>query len=612
MPRLIAIDLGAYEVKISVFASQGRSWIPDDELRMIVPQDGSAPPTLASRLASLDMLLDANPSLSGSNAFVSVVWPGERASLHRLRLPFTDAGQVEKALPFAIEAEVPFDLDEMVLAWRSSVDGDGTQVLAWMARQRDVRATVDALADRGLNPRHMFVDGDVQGFWAPSTGVTAVIDVGHTHTVVAVVQDGQVQSTRAINVGGRSFTRAIQLALDCSWIDAQRLKHGPEEDAPPAVMPHDAVALADEEDTVELKLSPAGFEEDAEDAESEEATVPRFDPTTRKAMYTPRKTKSSTTLEPETPAPTREELLRAVRPPPTVVELPDRAVSALNGAVGLLLAEIRSTLIQAEDDLGVEIEGVRLTGGGARLAVLWDYLSADLGLPVSHASDPDGQAVDPPFAVSHALAAQMAGWTPGHETDLRVAELAYKGGVDFSKAALLYGGSGLAFFMAAVMVMFVVQYRGLSVELDEVDERIVDNVLEAFPELTSDDVSSGNMAVALLREGLMDAQRQVALLGDASGIPPTVDTLYQLHTSVPPASASVIDITSLQISENLIVMKAETDGFNSVARVEESLKRNPNFTTATKSNESKTSKGKVAFTITVDRGVDDELIGEEG
>ena len=62
-------------------------------------------------------------------------------------------------------------------------------------------------------------------------------------------------------------------------------------------------------------------------------------------------------------------------------------------------------------------------------------------------------------------------------------------------------------------------------------------------------------------------------------------------------------------------MKAETDAFNSVAMIEEGMRRNSNFATATKSNESKTSKGKVAFTITVERGVDEddeELDGEEG
>lgn len=611
MPRLIAIDLGSYEVKISVFASQGRSWVADEQLCMVVPQDGSAPPSLATKLGSLDMLLDRNPKISGANAFVSVAWPGEQASLHRLTLPFTDASQVERTLPFAIEAEVPFELDDMVLAWRSSIEGNGTRVLAWVARQRDIQTLVGALSDRGLDPRHVYVDGDVQSFWGVPGKVTAVIDVGHTHTIVSVVSDGQVQLTRAINVGGRTFTRAIQTALNCSWIDAQRLKHGGD-DEPNRAMTAAEVLIADEEDTVQLRASAATiveFEEDTIDEPTfDDATDPRVVDDRDRAMYRPKMGGGSTTLEPDTPAPPPE-VLQLKSPP---VELPERAQQALNGALGLLLAEIRSTLIQAEDVLKLEVEAVRLTGGGARIPALWDYLAADLGLPVERAVGPDGDLVDGPHAVSHALAAQMAGWTDGNETDLRVAELAYTGGIDISKAALLYGGSGMAFFMAAVLVMFVVQYRNLTVELADVDERIVTHVIEAFPELSTDDVSSGNMAVALMREGLIDAQRQSALLGDSSEIPPTVDTLYQLHTSVPAANTTIIDITQLQISENLIVMKAETDGFNSVARIEESLQRNPNFTTAAKGNESKTSKGTVAFTITVDRGDENELVEEDG
>ena len=117
MPRLIAVDLGAHQVKVSVFlAAQGRSMESEEHYAMLVPQDGVEAPSLGQRLAALDMLLEDHPELAKGGGFVSACWPGEKATTHRLVLPFTDAVQVEKTLPFALEAEIPFDLDDMIMA----------------------------------------------------------------------------------------------------------------------------------------------------------------------------------------------------------------------------------------------------------------------------------------------------------------------------------------------------------------------------------------------------------------------------------------------------------------------------------------------------------------
>ena len=136
MPRLISVDLGSHAVKVSTWRGGRGSYEHEERYEQKVPQDGVVP-TLEARLVALDALLDEEPTLRASGGdVVALAMPGEHATTHRLTLPFTDTAQVEKTLPFAIEAEVPFDMDDMLLAWRVVEMTSQTQVLATMVREQ--------------------------------------------------------------------------------------------------------------------------------------------------------------------------------------------------------------------------------------------------------------------------------------------------------------------------------------------------------------------------------------------------------------------------------------------------------------------------------------------
>ena len=286
MPRLIAVDLGSHAVKISTWRVQGRDVTFEERHAMTVPQDGGLP-KLEHRLEALDALLDANPKLAaGPTERVALALPGGLATHHRLILPFTDAVQVEKTLCFALEAEVPFDLDEMVMASRTLEVTTQSELLTAVVREDKLGEWIAALAERQLDPECVFVDSELLGHWAEGAvtgenGGVVVVDVGHTHTAVAVVVDGQVKFCRTVSVGGHAFTRAIQRALGCEWAEAEARKHGTWVDV----------------------------------GDDGEVTDP------------------------------------GVRSSSGYAQLSDPARKAMDGAIGLLLAELRSTLLRAEDSL---------------------------------------------------------------------------------------------------------------------------------------------------------------------------------------------------------------------------------------------------------------------
>ena len=225
MPRHLAVDLGSWAIKLAVVEPVGKRLVVHDRATLRLDA-GAEPATPEARFTALAALLKERPALLRVSSMIAG-WPTERAALRRLTMPFTDLAQIEKTLAYTIEGEVPFDLDEMVLTWRAvSKTATDTRILYALAPKEDVADRLTELRKAGVDARVLLIDGEALGAYAPRERNVAVIDVGHTRTIVAFVREGVVMGSRAIDVGGRDLTAAIAAATGESWEDAEARKHG--------------------------------------------------------------------------------------------------------------------------------------------------------------------------------------------------------------------------------------------------------------------------------------------------------------------------------------------------------------------------------------------------
>jgi Tfp pilus assembly PilM family ATPase len=226
MPKLIAIDQGSHAVKVAVYQTRGRGYELVGRFHQPVPQEGEAV-SVEQRLAALDALLDENEDWAQASSVAS--WSGERATFRVVTLPFTDQAKIDQTLPFAVEGEVPFDMDNMLLASKVlSKDQQRTRMLTVLVEEEAIEEYIEQLNERQLDPARIVVDGDSAGAWGEEDRTVAVIDAGHAHTTITVVYDRQVQYCRTIDVAGAQFTKTIQRALGCDWAEAEAIKHGEE------------------------------------------------------------------------------------------------------------------------------------------------------------------------------------------------------------------------------------------------------------------------------------------------------------------------------------------------------------------------------------------------
>lgn len=561
MPRYVALDLGTHAVKATVWSVTRQETALLGRFAEAVPQDGSGIPSLAARLAALDALLDREPLLAASGSLVGLAWGGAEAAMHELTMPFTDPKQIDKTLPFAVEAEVPFDLDEMVMGWRPlEVTETGTRALVALAKEARLRETIDALAERGLDPTTVAVDEELLVGWEWSGDTTtALIDVGHTRTLIAVVKNGELVAARDIDVGGSTVTLALADALGCAWEQAEALKEG-------RPIP------------VEVDVGDLGGV-DLDGPASEEDTDPGLD---------------ETSVTPPVP----ERRYRPVGELPTsLAELPDEAVEAVRAAVEELMAQVRASLIAVEDAHQIDTDRILLGGGGSLLHGLQEAMATDLGLPVLRLADQEGELVPPINLVSDALALRMTGQSGGPIVDLRTGDLAYRSGSDVLSRALTWGGGMLVGLSLVAVVAFFVQSTSLSSQIGEVEAEIDGILAKALP---GEKVKGPESAMRKMRARIDEAEARAAALGDGA-TPPTVDLLSVLTEAFPPHPEVVVQLTSLQMTREAIKFEAETDGYASSAAVEERLQQHPRFSRAEKQSDTKV-RDKVRFSVSIPLG----------
>jgi len=84
---------------------------------------------------------------------IATTLPGAQISHRLLHLPFRETAKLQATIPFEIESEVPLDIESSVVAWKLVGEAShSATVLAAVARNEDVAAHLEFLAEAGIDP----------------------------------------------------------------------------------------------------------------------------------------------------------------------------------------------------------------------------------------------------------------------------------------------------------------------------------------------------------------------------------------------------------------------------------------------------------------------------
>jgi len=225
MARILGLDLGSHSVKALLLDVAFRATTVKKYAEVkLSGEDRAAALAAALEHLSHDRGLAADA--------VAVAMPGHAAASQVITLPFNNDKQVEQTLPFEVEGQMLFDLEDIAYDHQPLAGADPTRsdLLVGAVKKDELRRVLEQLKAYGVDPRVVTLPSMAYSTLL-STGlgeadeVQAIVDVGHTRTAVAVgTALGGCELARAYAGGGLELTKAIAADFGVGLEEAQSWK----------------------------------------------------------------------------------------------------------------------------------------------------------------------------------------------------------------------------------------------------------------------------------------------------------------------------------------------------------------------------------------------------
>jgi Tfp pilus assembly PilM family ATPase len=493
---------------------------------------------------------------------VACALPARQLSTRRLEFPFSDARRLTQAIPFEIEAETPFDLDDIFVDW-NLIEGDRNHgsVSASLVKRVHVAEALDLLQSSGCNPHVLEAGGLVLANLAPIfrlQGSHLIADIGHEKTTFCAMQDGQPILARSIAVGGRAMTEAIASERGLSFDDAEQLKveggglaagrgAGAGADSPGVIVILDRIAR-----------------EAVRTLEAAEFRQPHSPPTTNESYSTD----------------------------------DDARIDQSTAA-----KDPRSSSQSSAQNTAHHSTRITLVGGAARLAGIDAYLTSRTGchterlhLPTDSEHADLVAGVDPVlFGPALALALRLSG-DPVTKMNFRQGEYAFRQDLRELFDRQLRPTAALAAILVVLMTLSTIttitlQHRRAGRNLDAA----VQLYSEAFPNQRP----APDNPVSAMGSELRNARGRADFLGLYRGNRSALDLLAELSRTIPTDLA--VRITEVNIDRNVIRLDVEAEGFEAADRLTAVLSAKHPFEAAKVAGSIKTDRktGGVSFNVSI-------------
>jgi general secretion pathway protein L len=216
---VLGLDLGAHSLKAVELRQTLRS-LDALQLRSLPRADAETPlPDLLRRFVELHRF---------NIDHVVTALPGARLSARRLVLPFRERRRLAQAVPFAVEEELPFDLEDVVIDWEvTGGNRSRSEVQVVIAPRTEVSSLLVQLDQAGCAPRTLEAEGLVLGNLSAVfdlSGRRLLADLGHSKTTLCLLMDGRAIAARTIPLGGSHVTEALAADRGLPLADAERAK----------------------------------------------------------------------------------------------------------------------------------------------------------------------------------------------------------------------------------------------------------------------------------------------------------------------------------------------------------------------------------------------------
>jgi type IV pilus assembly protein PilM len=226
--NLIGVDIGYSTVKVVKLRGKKGSYRLEAAACMRVPQEvreGSGPTATLREILSAQKIRARRAASAIGSPFLECV---------TLKLPQMPAKDLKEAVRWEVRKEVRVPDSELVTDYiiREDITGAGGKLplIAFASKKTDIQHMVEIFKDASIElrvidspPTALLAAFDANNEW--ESGVNyAMLDIGCSHSTLAVFKDRTLRFVRIIHFGGNDLTRALANALNKAEEEAEAYK----------------------------------------------------------------------------------------------------------------------------------------------------------------------------------------------------------------------------------------------------------------------------------------------------------------------------------------------------------------------------------------------------
>jgi type IV pilus assembly protein PilM len=209
--NVMGLDLGSFSVKAVVvkMGLRGGEIVAFDAEPVELDREGNSSP--AGVMDAAGRLLER---MKQPVEALHCAIPGDAATIRLVGLPVSAARRLEQVLRFELDEVLPYDIEDAVFDYvEVGRTGEEIRLLCAVTPTEKVGDILAGLAPLGMDPREVGIASlayavDFQGESDDARGDTAVVDIGHRRTNVAI-HGSRVPTVRTILRGGRDLTAKL-------------------------------------------------------------------------------------------------------------------------------------------------------------------------------------------------------------------------------------------------------------------------------------------------------------------------------------------------------------------------------------------------------------------
>lgn len=231
----VGIDIGSFSIKVAAVrgTSRGYEVVKLDEYPL------SQDPNKDRTIEIIEALRDVRARYGDAEVTYVAGAHQDRVSIRRRNFQFRERHKIYDILPFNLEDDIPLSHENAIFDFRVSFYvNKHSHILAAAASKDYIRSTLKQFNDAGIPLNILSIEGlalsNVYETWreAPieytahdrdlpeAQPADVIIHMGHTHSLVLVIQDGYLLDVRSVDWGGRELAELISSKYSLHYVEA--------------------------------------------------------------------------------------------------------------------------------------------------------------------------------------------------------------------------------------------------------------------------------------------------------------------------------------------------------------------------------------------------------